>query len=230
MTVNQIFVHLLIWPLIALLMGMPNTAWAEPLTTIRDNGDPSNRVDIVILGDGYTAPELAKYVSDVETAINGFFAQPPFNEYQSYFNVHRVDVVSNESGADHPERGEYKDTAFDATYSCAGIQRLICVNTSKANGVLFNSTSSNQRDIVLVIVNDSEYGGSGGSIAVASTHPSVVELVLHEIGHSLGLSHASSGANSDIMNASLQIAPAIFYAFSATHWTQLQSALPGANR
>jgi len=55
-------------------------------------------------------------------------------------------------------------------------------------------------------------------------------VLAHEIGHSLGLSHASSGANSDIMNASLQIAPAIFYAFSATHWTQLQSALPGANR
>ena len=176
--------HLLLAPLIVLLVGTLNPAWGEPLATIRDNGDPSNRVDMVILGDGYTAPELAKYAGDVETAVNGFFAQQPFNEYQYYFNVHRVDLVSNESGADHPELGEYRDTALDATYNCAGIQRLICVNTSKANAVLFNSTSSNQRDIVLVIVNDSEYGG--GSIAVASTHSSVVELVLHEIGHSFG--------------------------------------------
>jgi IgA Peptidase M64 len=38
-----------------------------------------------------------------------------------------------------------------------------------------------------VIVNDSEYGGSGGSIAVASVDPSVVELILHEVGHSFGL-------------------------------------------
>jgi hypothetical protein len=169
-----------------MLVGTLSPVGGEPLVTIRDNGDPSNRVDMVILGDGYTSGELAKFADDVENAINGFFAQEPFKEYQPYFNVHRVDVISSESGADHPELGEYKDTAFDATYNCAGIQRLICVDTSKVNDVLFNSTSSSHRDIVLVIVNDSEYGGSGGSIAVASTHISVAELVLHEIGHSFG--------------------------------------------
>jgi len=162
-------------------------AWGEPVTTIRSNGDPANRVDFVILGDGYTATELSKYANDVENAVTGFFSQEPLQEYQNYFNVHRVDVISNESGADHPELGIYKDTAFDATYKCAGIQRLICVNTSKVNTVLSNSVGPNQRDMVLVIVNDTEYGGSGGAIAVASTHPAVVELVLHEVGHSFGL-------------------------------------------
>ncbi len=37
-----------------------------------------------------------------------------------------------------------------------------------------------------MIVNDTEYGGSGGSIAVASINGAVVELVLHELGHSFG--------------------------------------------
>ncbi len=164
-----------------------NSAWGEPVTTIRNNGDPANRVDMVILGDGYTAGELSKYAIDVETAVTGFFAQEPYQEYQTYFNVHRVDVISNESGADHPAQGIYRDTAFDASYDCAGIQRLICVNNSTVNAVLFDSVASSQRDIVLVIVNDSEYGGSGGAVAVASTHPTVVELVLHEMGHSFGL-------------------------------------------
>jgi hypothetical protein len=44
-----------------------------------------------------------------------------------------------------------------------------------------------ERLLVLVLVHDPTYGGSGGAIAVASTHTAVVELVLHELTHSFGL-------------------------------------------
>ena len=71
--------------------------------------------------------------------------------------------------------------------SGAGIQRLICVNISKVNDVLSRSVPPDQREAILVIVNDTEYGGSGGAIAVASINSAVVELVLHELGHSFGL-------------------------------------------
>ncbi len=172
-----------------LLLCLSRVAWGEPVAVIRDNGDPANRVDIVVLGDGYTADELGKYATDVETFVQGTFAQEPFQEYARYFNVHRVDVVSNESGADHPEREPpvFKDTALDATYNCAGIQRLICVDVSKVNTVVSQSLSAAAREVIVVLVNDVEYGGSGGAVAVASVHPAVVELVLHELGHSFGL-------------------------------------------
>ncbi len=160
-------------------------AWGEPVTTIRDNGDAANRVDFVILGDGYTADEMTKYANDVENAVNGFFNQEPFREYQNYFNVHRVDVISNESGASHPP--VYKDTAFDAYYNCGDIGRLICIGNSKVDTVLSNSVNSDQRDMVLVLVNDTKYGGSGGAFAVASTNSACIELVLHEEGHGFGL-------------------------------------------
>jgi IgA Peptidase M64/CARDB len=161
---------------------------ADSVTSVRLTGDSSNRVDIVVLGDGYTAGELGQYAADVETFLDGFFFATPFAEYARYFNVHRIDVESPESGADHPNRtpAVFRDTALDATYDCAGIQRLICVNLSKVNAVLA-SVSPDMRDVVLVLVNDPEYGGSGGAVAVASTHPAVVELVLHETGHSFGL-------------------------------------------
>jgi len=160
--------------------------FAEPVTTIRDNGDAASRIDLVILGDGYTSAELTTYATDVESVVAGFFGQEPFSEYQNYFNVHRIDVVSNESGVDHPETGTFRDTALNSYYNCGGVQRLICVDYGAVNAVLNVSVSSNQRDIVLVLVNDPEYGGSGGAIAVASTHVSAIELVLHELGHSFG--------------------------------------------
>lgn len=169
--------------------GFPVAGLGEPVTTIRNNGNPANRVDFVILGDGYRSTQLAKYQSDAEMAVQGFFAQQPYQEYQRYFNVHRVDVKSAQSGADHPERipPVIKSTFFDATYNCSGIQRLVCVDGSKVDTVLGRSVGVDQRDMVLVLVNDTEYGGSGGAISVASLNPAVTELVLHETGHSFGL-------------------------------------------
>ena len=177
------------WVLSALFLifCLPQIALAETFETILNNGSPDNRVDIAILGDGYTSAEMQKYRNDVQVLMNGFFLGAPFREYKNFFNVHRIDVLSNQSGADHPEKASFRDTALDATYNCAGSQRLICINFSKANLILANTLSSAQHDLTFVLVNDPEYGGSGGSIAVASTHPEVVELVLHEIGHSFGL-------------------------------------------
>lgn len=176
------------WVLIAVLVILcPQIALAEPFETIINNGSAENRVDIAILGDGYTSSQMAKYKTDVQNAMTLFFNTEPFHEYRNFFNVHRIDVVSSQSGADHPERAFFVNTALDAMYNCTGIQRLICVNNGKVFTILGNSLNPSQRDIVMVIVNDPEYGGSGGSVAVTSTHIEVLELILHELGHSFGL-------------------------------------------
>src|ERR1044072_2346123 len=178
------------WALSAVLLVLvlPQIALAEPFETIINNGSAANRVDIAILGDGYTAADMQKYKNDVQNAMDQFFNNEPFHEYRNFFNVHRIDVISSQSGADHPERipALFVNTALDATYNCSGIQRLICVDVGKVFTLLGNNVNPAQRDIVLIIVNDSEYGGSGGSVAVASTHPDVLELILHELGHSFG--------------------------------------------
>jgi hypothetical protein len=79
------------------------------------------------------------------------------------------------------------DTALDAAYNCSGIQRLICVNSTKVNQVIARTLPASYFDVILVIVNDQEYGGSGGIPAVASVNPSAVEIIIHEVGHSFGL-------------------------------------------
>src|SRR5215213_468535 len=172
---------------VLLILCLPHIALAEPFETIINNGSAANRVDIAILGDGYTSAQMGKYRNDVQAAMTQFFNIEPFREYRNFFNVHRIDVVSSQSGADHPEKASFVNTALDATYNCTGIQRLICVNNGKVFTILGNSVNPSQRDIVIVIVNDPEYGGSGGSVAVTSTHVEVLELILHELGHSFGL-------------------------------------------
>jgi hypothetical protein len=174
---------------ILLFVALIPFASAQTAVTIINNGDPANRVDIAVLGDGYAAADMSKYAVDVQMAINGFFAQQPFKEYQDYFNVHRVDVVSADSGVSHPELTPpvTKNTAFGAYYNCQEIQRLICVDNNKVMIAVSKALPSTKRDIILVIVNDSTYGGSGGAVAVVSTNSAVIEVVLHEEGHTLGL-------------------------------------------
>ena len=169
------------------LASLAVSAPAQTVTTISNQGPSANRLDLVILGDGYTAGQLGQYALNVQSTLQSFFAQEPFREYQRYFNVHRIDVVSAESGADHPELGVFRNTALSATYNCAGIQRLICVDNTTVNTIVDGLLAPDQHELILVLVNDPQYGGSGGAVAVASLDSSVVELVLHELGHSFGL-------------------------------------------
>jgi hypothetical protein len=147
--------------------------------------------------------------------------------------VHRIDVISSQSGADHPERSFFVNTALDAAYNCQGSQRLICINFSKANTILGNSVAPSQRDIAFVIVNDPEYGGSGGSIAVTSTHLEVLELILHELGHSFGLlADEYGGPPPPVCNSSFE--PSAANATKATdrslikwnHWIDANTPIP----
>ena len=218
---------------ILLILCLPQIALAEPAETIINNGDPANRVDIAIMGDGYTAAEMQKYRDDVQSAITRFFDSEPWREYKNFFNVHRIDVVSSQSGVDHPERFSSVNTALDATYNCQGVQRLVCVNFTKANTILGNSVTPAQRDIALVIVNDSEYGGSGGSIAVASTNVQVLELILHELGHSFGfLADEYGGPPPPVCNLSFE--PSAANATRVTdrslikwnHWIDANTPIP----
>ena len=102
-------------------------------TTILDNGPPANRIDFVFVGDGYLEAELGVYAGHVDIGLNVMISQEPFLTYGNYFNFHRVDVISNESGVDNdPVQGIFKDTALNMGFWCGGIERLLCVSVSLA--------------------------------------------------------------------------------------------------
>ena len=162
-------------------------AFTEPVVTLQFSGDSSNRLDIVVAGDGYTSAEMGKYAGDVNGFLAAMFAQQPWAEYRPLMNIYRADVISPQSGASHPERGAMSTTAFSASYNCGGLLRLVCVDVREVNAVIGRSFGAAQHDLVFIIVNDTAYGGSGGPISVVSLNPASVEIALHEIGHTLGL-------------------------------------------
>lgn len=176
---------------VELPVRIPNrlsTLPARGSETILPTGDPANRVDVVFVGDGYTAGELGQYAIDVDGLIAAYFAQEPFARYAMYYNAHRVDVVSNESGVDNdPVQGINKDTALDMGFWCGNTERLLCVDVSKAYSYAANAPDI---DLVAAIANSSKYGGAGylsADLATASSRNSLSkEVLLHEFGHALG--------------------------------------------
>jgi hypothetical protein len=158
-------------------------AAAPTATTILETGSAATRMDYVFVGDGYTAAEQAKWRTDAQTVINGFLADPLFAANRNSMNVRRVDVVSNESGVDEPDKGIYKDTAMDGSFNCFNLDRLLCMDNQKVYNIVGSVLAPDQRDVIIVVSNSTRYGGSGGPVATLSMHASSTEVALHEIGH-----------------------------------------------
>jgi hypothetical protein len=126
--------------------------------------------------------ELEKFVLDVAKINNDLFKEEPFKTYKSYFNVIAIKVPSNESGA-AMDPTMLIDNFFGSSYNVGGIERLLVPRRPwKVSEVL--ASHSPQYDQVIMIVNHTKYGGSGGWLATSSTHSSASEITIHEIGHS----------------------------------------------
>ena len=154
-------------------------------TQIVNNGPPTARWNLVIMGDGYQSAQLGQFANDVQSFVNILFATPPFDTLRRAVNVYRVDVSSTDSGAADPTAcggtGAVPRTYFDASFCHNGIRRLLEVNTTTALAVA--GAQVPQWNMVMVIVNSTVYGGSGGGVATFSLDPSANEIGLHEMGH-----------------------------------------------
>jgi IgA Peptidase M64 len=171
-----------------------------------DHGRPASRWDLVILSEGYTRGDLdaGVFAQDVDGLVAALFAAEPFDEpeLREAINVWRVDIASDDRGADDPGEdpgtglctagtGTRARTYFDATF-CGGqddkppterIHRLLTVNTTTVLAVVEEQVP--EWDVVMVIVNTATRGGSGlGDIPVLSRTSDLHDVALHELGHS----------------------------------------------
>ncbi len=181
--------------------------------TLLKTGPIANRVNLVIMGDGYTSVQMPQFLLDATSVSNYLLNQPPFNEYQNYFNIFAIKCVSPQSGVTHA--GVATDVAepaspitsvtnyFGTCFDNYSIHRLLYTSSSAS---VYSTLASHfpSYDQVIILSNTTVYGGAGGSYAVSSVHASSKEIVAHEIGHSFanladeywaGLSYATEKPN-----------------------------------
>lgn len=210
--------------LLSLLLAIPlctGVAFAQKfkIDTISLGGSSSNRINIAILGDGYTSAQQTKFLSDANNFKTQLFATSPYKEYKNYINLFAVEVISNQSGATHKgvssdnaciaagvpvaSVDNYFGSAFDASINGGGYHRLlVSTKTSAIVNVLAANVPGYHQ--ALIIVNTPYYGGAGGTFATASTESQSGEVCIHECGHSFakladeywaGSQYASEKAN-----------------------------------
>ena len=167
-------------------------------------GDPSNRLDILFMGDGYTSDQESKFGSDADSISESMLGISPYHDYKNFINSVKLFTPSEQSGADHPPyksncsqsdptccsdtamkseplQGTMVDTAFDSRFCGWGIHRLLVADAGKLYAA---AAAYPEWDSIVLIVNDQTYGGSGGMFSVVSLHTAAVEVAQHEFAHS----------------------------------------------
>lgn len=163
-----------------------NHDWSAPrgseLRTLVDQGKPDNRINLTILGDGYTESEKQKFFDDAKRITDDLFGESTFESYLPLFNVYAVFVPSRESGLTDIKR---VDTAFGLYRSPKGSKRGVMPgNTFAIERALRVAPAT---DYPIIIANDDFYGGLGGRYAITTRSLTSGSMVLrHELGHNFG--------------------------------------------
>lgn len=179
--------------LLSLFIGSFCFAQVFETVPLLQNGSNDKRINIAVLGDGFTSAQLPNFVTSAQNTINYLFAKSPYTEYKNYFNAYAIKVISTESGVKHP--GTATDVTepvfpvsnpnnyFNSTFD-NGVHRCYYGNTTKVTQVL--AANLPDFDVAYVLGNTTQYGGCGGTYAFASLNSSSNEIVVHELGHSFG--------------------------------------------
>ena len=154
-----------------------------PLIEIQKSGDPAEKVDFLIIGDGYTAAEAAKFERDARRMSDVLFNTPPFKERRRDFNVWALCPPAAESGVSRPSTGTYRDSPLGATYDAFGSERYILTFDNRA---LRRAASFAPYEFVEILVNNRTYGGGGIHnlfSTVAADNAWANYVFVHEFGH-----------------------------------------------
>ncbi|MBB5030828.1 M64 family metallopeptidase [Prosthecobacter vanneervenii] len=174
-----------------LMLAAALHAQTATLFTVQDNGPRSERINLVFLSEGYTTADMPNFATHVTNAVNFLFSKEPWAQYRSYCNVYRIEIASNESGCDNGNTSGangLRDTYFSAGFNTPSVTQLLTLaGTGSTRAFSLLNTYLPEYDVPVVIVNDTKYGGAGGSLAVASINSSSAAVVEHEIGHSFAL-------------------------------------------
>ena len=153
------------------------------LITLHRSGDPATKLDILILGDGYTVRERAKFERDARRLVATLFATSPFKERQHDINVWGLCPAAAQSGISRPSQHVYRRSPIGATYDAFDSERYVLTFENKA----FRDVAANAPyEVVEILTNSATYGG-GGIFGLYSTVAAdsvwAPYIFVHEFGH-----------------------------------------------
>jgi hypothetical protein len=155
---------------------------AAPIA-LEKNGEPSTKVDVLLLGDGYTAAERGKFERDARRMMDILFATSPFKERRRDFNVWGLVPPAAESGISRPSTRVHRASPLGTTYDAFGSERYVLTFNNRA---LREVAAFAPYEFVEILTNTRTYGGGGifnlySTVAVDSAQAPYV--FVHEFAH-----------------------------------------------
>ena len=156
-------------------------------------------INIVLLGDGYNAKDIADgdYLKHIKQEVEYFFGIEPYKTYRNYFNVYTAIPLSTESGVGTVNTIRYN--RFSTTFtSGVGLKADYDEIFSYALGAPTVNKGNLKETLIIIVPNSTDYGGicqmwpDGSAIAFCplSTYDYPLDtrgVVQHEAGgHGFG--------------------------------------------
>jgi len=148
-----------------------------------DNGPPSEKVDLLIIGEGYTAEQLPKLHEDAKRLAARLFDTEPFKSRKKDFNVRVLDLAEPVSGVHRPRTHDDRRTMTGVQYNIFDSERYVLTLHDHA---LRDVASAAPYDYIEILVNEKQYGGGGifRDQATTCVDSAFAEYIfVHEFGH-----------------------------------------------
>ena len=155
----------------------------ESVLDIHVSGNSADKVDVVILGDGYTAAEAEKFESDARRLTEYMFSVQPFKNRADDFNVRAINPPAPVSGTNRPSNETFRHSPSGTTFDAFRAERYILAFDNPGLRSLIQHVPY---EFIFILANSETYGGGGiyglyATVAVGSGWADYV--FVHEFGH-----------------------------------------------
>jgi hypothetical protein len=154
-----------------------------PSFDVHVTGNPSERVDVVILPEGYTKEEMGLFIADCEKFKTDFFKFAPYSSNKNKFNIRAVWAPSKNRGTDIPKDNVWRSTILNSGYYTFNSERYLMTMDEKS---VRDLAANAPYDQIYILVNSKKYGGGAiynyYNVSVNSNAKSA-QILIHEFGH-----------------------------------------------
>jgi hypothetical protein len=158
-------------------------AHTNKIDVIAENGPAEKKVDIVILGDGYTAKEMGKFRNDAARLSGFMMSKEPYVSRKNDFNIRAIETPAGASGVNKPHHLVFRRSPLSVSYSSFDSERYAL---SYDNKTIRDIASQVPYDIMVILVNERTYGGGGIYnlyTTVSADNKFAEYIMIHEMGH-----------------------------------------------
>lgn len=181
---------------------------SQTVTELLRNGSNGAKLNLVIIGDGFTAAEQAAYNTHVSNLVKNLFSKDLYDETMDAYNIYRINANSTQSGVTKVNASgtvtTAKNTALDYRYS--GIWDRCWMEPGPTTATKLNNILTSlvpQYNYVFIILNETGGGGCAGGGKLAITRGTNDDnpgwsTAAHEMGHMVGLLADEYTVNCDL--------------------------------